>query len=132
MNDSDFNETVDNLEEFPRDDDSTIFVKDRQKKGKLAGLVKHRNGKITGETEHTITFFSKNKKAEKIFSKRDVTFERIPKEKANKKQEKPKRAKQYAFKEIEKIQREETAQNSPNLNRTKWKTRKAVRKDGQK
>ena len=46
LNDLEFDRTVDleKLEEFPRDDDSTIFVLNRQRKGKLAGLFKKRRG----------------------------------------------------------------------------------------
>ena len=47
LNDLEFDRTVDleKLKEFPRDDDSTIFVRNRQRKRKLAGLFKKRRGK---------------------------------------------------------------------------------------
>ena len=46
LNDLEFDRTVDleKLEEFPGDDDSTTFVRNRQRKGKLAGLFRKRKG----------------------------------------------------------------------------------------
>ena len=110
--DLDFDRSVDldKLEELPRDYDSTIFVRERQRKGKLYGLFKRRKGKITGETKHTVTFTPENKEAETVLSKREVAIEPTPKERTNRKQKAPKRAKRYALKEIERNQREETAQ----------------------
>ena len=74
LNSLEFDRTVDleKLEEFPRDDDSTIFVRNRQRKGKLAGLFKKRRGKITGETTHTIKFVPAEKSNEIVLSKREV------------------------------------------------------------
>ena len=90
-NNLDFDKSVDldKLEEFPKDDDSTIFVKERQRKGKLAGLFKRRKGKITGETRHTLTYTPKNKETETVISKREVAIERTPKEKRSRKQAAP-------------------------------------------
>ena len=111
LNNLDFDKSVqlDKLEEFPRDDDSTIFVKERQRKGKLAGLFKRRKGKITDETRHTVTFAPENRQTETVLSKREVAIGKTPKEKRNRKQAAPKRAKHYALKETAK-NNEETAQ----------------------
>ena len=81
LNNLDFDKSVqlDKLEEFPRDDDSTIFVEERQRKGKLAGLFKRRKGKITGETRHTVTFAPENKQTETVLSKREVAIGKTPK-----------------------------------------------------
>ena len=104
LNNLEFDKSVDldKLEEFPRDDDSTIFVKERQRKGKLTGLFKRRNGKITGETRHTLTFTPENKKTELVLPKKEVAVEKTPKEKSSRKQAAPKRAKQFALKETTK------------------------------
>ena len=67
---------LDRLEDFPRDDDSMIFVRERQRKGKLAGLFKKRRGRVTKETEHTVQFAPEGK-AEVTLSKREVA--RAPK-----------------------------------------------------
>ena len=71
LNNLDFDKSVqlDKLEDIPRDDDSTIFVKERQRKGKLAGLFKRRKGKITGETRHRVTLAPENKQTETVLSK---------------------------------------------------------------
>ena len=55
MNDLGIKRTVElqNLEKVPRDDDTTIVVRDQQKKRKLAGLFKMSRNKITGATTHT-------------------------------------------------------------------------------
>ena len=95
LNDSEFDRTVDleKLEEFPRDDDSTIFVRNRQRKEKLAGLFKKRRGKITGETSHTIKFVPAEKTNEIVLSKREVARG----EKKTRKQQKSKKAKNYVM-----------------------------------
>ena len=74
--DLDFDRSVDldKLEELPRDYDSTIFVRERQRKGKLDGLFKRRKGKITGETKDTVTFTPEDKEAETVLSKREVAI----------------------------------------------------------
>ena len=104
LNNLDFDKSVDldKLEEYPRDDDSTIFVKGRQRKGKLTGLFKRRKRKITGETRHTLTFTAENKETETVLSKREVAVEKTPKEKRSQKQAAPKRSKHYALKETTK------------------------------
>ena len=108
LNDLEFDRTVDleKLEEFPRDDDSTIFVRNRQRKRKLAGLFKKRRGKITGETSHTIKFVSAERTNETVLSKREVARS----EKKTRKQQKPKKAKNYVMEEIEKEKKQQTAQ----------------------
>ena len=96
---------MDRLEDFPRDDDSMIFVRERQRKGKLAGLCKKRRGRVTKETEHTVHFAPEGK-AEVTLSKREVT--RAPK--AVRKQKHPTKTKQYAMRETETRKDEEMSQ----------------------
>ena len=66
LNGLDFDRSVDldRLEEFPRGDDTTIFVKERQRKRKLAVLFKRRKGKITGETDQMLTFTPEDKETD--------------------------------------------------------------------
>ena len=108
LNDLEFDRTVDleKLVEFPRDDDSTIFVRNRQRKGKLAGLFKKRRGKITGETSHTFKFVPAERTNEIVLSKREVARG----EKKTRKQQKPKKAKNYVMEEIEKEKKQQSAQ----------------------
>ena len=77
LNDLDYNKSVelDRLEDFPRDDDSMIIVRERQRKGKVAGLFLKRRGRVTKETEHTVQFAPEGK-AEVTLSKREVA--RVP------------------------------------------------------
>ena len=108
LNNLDYDKTVDldKLEDFPRDDDGTIFVRERQREGKLAGQIKKRRGKVTSETKHTVKIIPEGKSGEVTLSKRDLA--RVPK--VQRKQKTPKRAKQYALKELEKRKAEETTQ----------------------
>ena len=66
LNDLDFDRSVDlnKLEEVPRDDGSIIFVKERQRKWKLALLCKRRKGNSTGETEQMLTFTPEDKETD--------------------------------------------------------------------
>ena len=106
LNNLDYDKSVelDQLEDFPRDD-SMIFVRERQRKGKLAGHFKKRRGRVTKETGHTVQFAPEGK-AEVTLSKREVA--RAPK--AVRKQEHPKKTKQYAMREIETRKEEEASQ----------------------
>ena len=52
---------LEKLDEFPRDDDSLVFVRNRMKKGKLAGLFKKKCGRVIAETAHPVTMQKKNK-----------------------------------------------------------------------
>ena len=72
LNDLDYGKSVelDPLEDFPRDGDSTIFVRERQRKGKLAGLFRGRRGRMTKETDHTVQFAPEGK-TEVTLSKRE-------------------------------------------------------------
>ena len=108
MKNLEFDGTVDleKLEEFPRDDDSTIIVRNRQRKGKLAGLFKKRRGKITSETSHTIKFVPAERTNEIVLSKTEVARG----EKKTKKQQKPKKAKNFVMEEIEKEKKQQTTQ----------------------
>ena len=107
LNNLDYDKSVelDRLEDFPRDDDSMIFVRERQRKGNLAGLFKKRRGRVTKETEHTVQFAPEGK-VEVTLSKREVA--RAPK--AVRKQKHPKKTKQYAMREIETRKEEELSQ----------------------
>ena len=104
LNDLDYDKSVDldRLQDFPRDDDSIIFVRERQRKGKVTGLFKKRKGKVTTETGHTVKFFQKGE--QKRLSKREIA--RVPK--TGRKQRAPKRAKQYALEDIGRRKIEET------------------------
>ena len=61
---------MEGLQDFPRDDDSMIFVNDRQRKGKLNKLFKKRRGHIKTQSEHTVTIGNGEK--ETVLSKREV------------------------------------------------------------
>ena len=108
LNDLEFDRIVDleRLEEIPRDDDSAIFVRNRQRKGKLAGLFKKRKGKVTGETSHTIKFVPAERTNEIVLSKSEVARG----EKKTRKQQKPKKAKNYVMEEIDREKKQQTAQ----------------------
>ena len=108
MNNLDYDNTVDvdKLEDFPHDDDSTIFVREQQKKGKLAGLFKKKRGKVTSEAKHAIKFIPDGKTEEVTLSKREIARAL----KAERKQKVSRRAKQYALKDIDNRKAEETAQ----------------------
>ena len=87
LNDSEFDRTVDleRLEEFPRDDDSTFFSRNRQKR-KIRGFIQKRRGRITGETIQIVKFLPTEKTNVFISTGREFTRG----EKAKKKQVKPK------------------------------------------
>ena len=57
-------------EDFPKDDDSTIFLRDRTKNTKLEGQFKKRHGSIVAESNHTITL--QNNRGRQVISKRDI------------------------------------------------------------
>ena len=97
---------LEKLEDFPRDDDSTIFVRNRQRKGKMAGSFKKRRGKTTDETSHTIKFVPAERTNEIVLSNREVARG----EKKTRKQQKPKNAKNYVMEEIDKEKKQQTAQ----------------------
>ena len=63
-------------------------------------------GKITGETSHTIKFVPAEKTNEIVLSKRGVARG----EKKTRKQQKPKKAKNYVMEEIEMEKKQQTAQ----------------------
>ena len=78
LNDLDYDKAVELeiLDDFPRADDSMIFVSERQRKGKLAGIFKKRRGRVTKATDHTVQFAPEGK-AEVILSKREFAW--VPK-----------------------------------------------------
>ena len=88
---------LESLEDFPRDDDSTMFVQDRQRKGELAGIFNKQRGRITGETSHTVKFVPAEKNNEDILSRREVARG----EKTKRKQVKPKKAKHSVRREVD-------------------------------
>ena len=111
LNTSEFDRSVnlEKLDEFPRDDDSLVFVRDRMKKGKLAGLFKKKRGRIVAESTHTVTL--QDGKKTTLLSKREIaknpeqsvqpgtsksqTESEKKKNKKPRKQEKPKKAHSY-------------------------------------
>ena len=107
LNDLDYDKSVEleRLEDFPRDDDSIIFVRERQRKGKLAGLFKKRRGRVTKETDHTVQFATGGK-PEVILSKREIA--RIPK--AERKRKCPRKTRQHAMRDMETRKDEEITQ----------------------
>ena len=107
MNELDYDKSVEleRLKDFPRDDDSMIFGRERQRKRKLAGLFKKRMGRVTKETDHTVQFAPAGK-AEVILSKRENA--RAPK--AEGKQKRLKKTKQYTMRAIETRKDEEMPQ----------------------
>ena len=75
LNSSDFDRSVnlENLEQFPRDGDSTIFVRERLDKGKLAKMFRKRRGIIRSETDHTLTREKEDGK-NVVLSKREIAL----------------------------------------------------------
>ena len=57
-------------EEFPKDDDSTIFLRDRTMNTKLEGQFKKKRGIIAAESSHIITIEAP--RGRQTYSKRDV------------------------------------------------------------
>ena len=111
LNTLEFDKSVnlEQLEQFPRDDDSLIFVRNRQNKGKLAGLFKKRRGRVVAESTHTVSLDDGKKLT--VLSKRDIAAQKdtaqeprkeaikMPetqkKIKTPRKQQKPKKAHSY-------------------------------------
>ena len=61
-------------EDFPKDDDSTIFLRDKTKNTKLEGQFKKRHGNIMAESSHTITL--ENERGRQVIAKRDIAKQR--------------------------------------------------------
>ena len=57
-------------EDFPRDDDSAIFMRNKTRNTKLEGQLSKKKGNIVQETEHTITMSTP--RGRQIISKRDI------------------------------------------------------------
>ena len=95
LNDLEFDKSVEleRLQDFPRDDDSMIFVRDCQRKGKLSKLFRKRRGHIKAQSEHTVTVG--HGKRETVLSKREVAVippaQKVEKERKPRKQASPKR-----------------------------------------
>ena len=60
------------IEEFPRDADSTILVRERSRGTKLENAFKKKEGRIVGTSKHNIQFLPKRGKSAVRYSKRDV------------------------------------------------------------
>ena len=91
LNDLEFHRTVDleKLEEFPRDDDSTIFVRKRQRKGKLGGHFKKRRGKSLAK-QATPSSLCQPKRPMKLFYPKEKWPEAKRRRENNKNPRKPK------------------------------------------
>ena len=108
LNSLDFDRSVDleKLEQFPRDGDSTIYVRERLHKGKLAKMFKKQDAIIRSETDHTLTLEKENGK-QVVLSKRDEALGKPEQQgtskqvdapsssRHNRKQVKPRRATYY-------------------------------------
>ena len=68
-------------EEFPKDNDSTIFLRDRTKNTKLESQFKKKRGAIAAESSHTFTI--ETPRGRQIYSKRDVAESTTKKKKNN-------------------------------------------------
>ena len=62
------------LEDFPRDDDSLVFIRDKTTGTKLESKFKKAPGKITEETNNTVTIEKSKTGKSQIYSKRDVAI----------------------------------------------------------
>ena len=73
MNYLDYNKSVDleRLQNIPRDDNSVIFVRERQRKEKLNGLFKKKR-KVTAETGNMVEFAPEGRTDEIVLSKREI------------------------------------------------------------
>ena len=65
------------MSDFPGEQDSEIFVRERARGTTLDGLYKKKKGVIIGETDHTITISNK-KRQPTTLSKRDVAITKEP------------------------------------------------------
>ena len=92
------------IEEFPRDTDSSILVRERSRGTKLESTFRRKDGKILGESEHTIPFLPKRGRVATRYSKRDVAKED---KRAEKEQMKRSSSSGGAEKETEKEDRSE-------------------------
>ena len=90
-------------EEFPRDYDSTVFMRNKTRNTKLEGQFSKKKGNIVQETEHTVTMSTP--RGRQVISKRDIvkvkkTKKRFlqPKEKATAREQSLPREKNRSFK----------------------------------
>ena len=57
---------------FPQDQDSEILVRERALGSKLEDVYKLKNGRVTNETQHTMTMKEAGKSTTQTFSKREI------------------------------------------------------------
>ena len=57
-------------DQFAKDDDSTIFPRDRTKNTKLEGQFKKKSGTVVAESDHTVRM--ETKRGRQVISKRDI------------------------------------------------------------
>ena len=100
------------LHEFPRDADSTIWIRERIRKGKMNSLFKKKRGTIRSETNHTVQFAPAEKQNTKILSKRVIAPDHEVKQKRNRKQTRPKKT--IRLEEDETIEDDESIKELPN------------------
>ena len=60
------------MDAFPKEEDSTIFVRNRTRGTKLDGTFDRKRGRIVGESSHTVTMQHPNESQPKVYAKRDV------------------------------------------------------------
>ena len=68
-NDKDFELEI---SDFPQEQDSEIMVRERARGSKLEEVYKRKKGRITGETQHTLTMKESGKSTAQTFSKREI------------------------------------------------------------
>ena len=60
------------MSDFPQNQDSEIIVRERARGSKLEEVYKRKKGRITGETQHTLTMKEDGKSTAQTFSKREI------------------------------------------------------------
>ena len=60
------------MSDFPQDQDSEIMIRERAWGSKLEEVYKRKKGRITGETQHTLTMKEAGKSTAQTFSKREI------------------------------------------------------------
>ena len=60
------------MSDFPQDQDSEIMVRKRARGSKLEEVYKRKKGRITGETQHTLTMKENGKSTAQTFSNRKI------------------------------------------------------------
>ena len=60
------------MSDFPQDQDSEIMVGEKARGSKLEDVYKRKKGRITNETQHTLTMKEAGKSTAQTFSKREI------------------------------------------------------------